>query len=264
MSSLKKMVMLCLVIVLLLASCGDKNNYDKLEEFAISKGQEQQFENTPQETDISHLRGCKFPQKEYENIESECYINGDVNIVYPQFLDAEASKLNELIKFEAMSAFFNTYNSDEKDLTLEISYAITLKNEELLSVVFYGYGDRKGAAHPNRQFYTVNIDLKNIKKICLKDVINDFEKLETLIKNKNFVFKMYSDPETEDILKVNELLSFEHLARSDVYGSGIYGYFTENSLGISFEVPYVIGNHVEIELPYNELKDLYIKSMPTA
>ena len=252
----KKILLLCSVVVLFLSACTEENNNDSFGGFSDSKKEELLCENFSQETDISYLQNREFPQTEYENIETEYYINGDVKIAYPQFSGVKEVNINELIKKEATSIFFKSYYADEKDLILEISYAITLKNEKMFSVVFYGYGDRKGTVHPNRHFFAVTIDLENDKKICLRDVIKDFEELKNIIKNKNFVFRMYNDTETEELLKVNEFLVFENLIRSDEHHSEIYSYFTEESLGISFGVPHAIGDHKEIELPYNELNEL--------
>lgn len=257
------MTILILIIILALSACANENNcneavVDIIEMLSSSQRKERHAENTLQETDVSYLQNKAFLQTEFEDIETAHYINQDVYISYPQILNSEAAQLNELIKREAIEMFLVNYYENENNLVLEISYAITFRNEKLLSIVFYGYGNKKDTAHPNRHFCTLNVDLENMKKICLKNVINDFEKFISTVKNKNFIFKIYDDNGIETLMKVNELIDFESLEKSDVLGSEIYSYFTENGLGISFGVPYAIGDHKEIEIPYNELTELLL------
>ncbi len=213
----------------------------------------------PKKTDISTIQERQFTQNSYDDISSDMFMIDDVRISYPQFTDAEKTYINDLIKSAAISVFDDLYHGYEKELTLEIDYAITLKDEKMMSVVFFGVGNRMGSAHPNRVFYTVNINLKSAEKVYLKDIVKDIDKLRHIIENKNFTFKMYSDSETEEWFSVNELIHLEELERCDCSGSGLYAYLTENALGISFSVPYAIGNHHEFEIAYVDLDEILIE-----
>lgn len=55
----------------------------------------------------------------------------------------------------------------------------------------------------------------------------------------------------------HELISY--LEHSDEFSEqnelGIYTYITNDSLGISFEVPHAIGDHAEFEISLSELQD---------
>lgn len=208
------------------------------------------------QTDITSLQSYEEPMWVYEDIETVYYKDAGISIAYPQFLDLGKSQINELIKQEATNIFFDTYNGDKTELTLEISYGITFKNKKMMSVVFYGYGDRKGSAHPNRHFYTVNLDMENNRKIYLKDVCKDFDKLKDVIREWNFVFKMQDSPEKEELIKVNEIFTFDNLMGCDEPDSGMYSYFTEDKLGISFSVPHAIGDYKRIEILYNETREI--------
>jgi len=237
----KKFALLCMIFVLVMIffACASFHSADTEEQAGAG-----------QYTDISHLQKKEIQQRTYDGIETAYFNKGDVNIAYPQI---SVEKIDRLIEKEASDIFFTYYAGEKENLTLRISYTVTLKTDEIFSICFYGYGDRKGAAHPNWNFYTLNINLKTGQKIFLSDVCNDIEELKRKIENKNFVFRMYDDKQTEEILKINELVDFDKLVGCDVQGSGEYSYFTEEGLGISFCIPHAIGDHAELEIPYAEL-----------
>ncbi|MBP1756529.1 MAG: hypothetical protein H6Q59_2927 [Firmicutes bacterium] len=183
---------------------------------------------------------------------------------YPQInglieSDKEA-KINQLITEDIMS-FIEAFN--ESDVTLEINYDVPWKGEKLLSIRYYMYYYAEGAAHPNNNYKTLNIDLENEKIIRLSDVVNideNFAKIMSM--NSKYSGPLDPSQDLEDMLKDNKLgidakTFLESDSHQDYYSS--YTYFTENTLGFSTSVPHALGDYALFEVSYADIKD-YIKN----
>ncbi|MTI47347.1 MAG: DUF4163 domain-containing protein [Firmicutes bacterium] len=191
------------------------------------------------------------------------------SINYPQITglsDTEKQdKVNNIIKEEALKVL-KYYENPFAPVEVDIDYNITLQEPSVLSIQYSGLGIVSGVAHPNKLFYTTNIDIERGTRIRLKDIINI---------NSDFIQKFIGG----DFTAVNDeqgqnidlsTLSVEDLQREfteadslDNIGtenqSDVYSYLTEDSLGISISVPYAVGGHAEYEINYQDLNE-FIKS----
>ena len=198
-------------------------------------------------------------EKNYSDINSVTYSEngfseGSIKIIYPQITGTEKNNINTLIKNEALSVL-KLYDIDDFDeLSLDIDYEIPMRTDDIISIIFKGNGVVRTAAHPNKWFYTVNVDLKTGEKVHLSDFISDFAALAEEIKKQNFVIKMKEDEERENLIYVNETFPFHKLERCDFSGSEMYSYFADGYLGISFGVAYAIGGHQEIMVSFENLR----------
>ena len=217
---------------------------------------------TESENDIVPLAGAQEGSNTAENsndVEYEMYsdkfedINpeNDTNMVvhYPQiknFRDKNREKvINKLIEWSAIGGYW-TYGSN-KGRSLDIDYKVTLATEQLLSVQFSGLMYLKGTAHPNKEFYTINIYLENGEIIDVSDFV-DFGNEELLAANV-FEFasgSMQPDGEISDVLK-------EHIGSVHSY------YLTPERLGVAVYVNFASGGHWEFEASYDDLKN-YVKT----
>jgi len=185
-----------------------------------------------------------------------------IKISYPKvsgLKDKEKEKeINEFIKDGALSGE-NYYKDFEGKVDLEIDYQVKLQNEKTLSIVFTGLGVASGTAHPIDHFYTVNIDLENVKFLKLGDFIKVDDNLVDGIKNGDFKLLNSNQKEVINILERDSLI--KGLSNSDSLNSigtknqvDYFSYLTEESLGISVGVPHGAGDHVEFEINLDELK----------
>lgn len=98
----------------------------------------------------------------------------DIAIRYPQIInlgDEERQiRINDLIRSEAVPGQFLDY-TDKRLFTLPIDYKITWQSDNLLSIQYSGVGYVEGSPHPHHFFYTTNIDIAQVKKVKLKDIV---------------------------------------------------------------------------------------------
>lgn len=140
---------------------------------------------------------------------------------------------------------------------INVQYSVAYSTPEIYSIVFSGILNRKNAAHPVHVFFTVNIDPETGEQLYLKDMF-------AVDQNMYEIFSSYA--EEEIILSAGKWPagwgSFsEELCSEDAFISGFqdeiafFSYYTSEGLGISYPVPYVLGNHREVIIPYTELKE---------
>ena len=189
------------------------------------------------------------------------YNEKNITINYPQISGLSNRVLqvgiNKLIKNEALNCLENSRSVTDQfnDYCLKIDYLLKWHSANLLSIAYSGYGYTPGYAG-NRKFYTTNIDMNNGQKLRLKDMV---------IIDKNFIDKLKNgkfiavDPVAKEIIATDEFTDaklLEKLNGADATSEGgTYSYFTKDALGISFEVPHVIGDQIIFELQYQDIID---------
>lgn len=207
---------------------------------------------------VTNINQLEFSQDTSSyDLSSEAYTYNDrITVRYPQIINInnhdKQMDLNKMIK-ERAYGYLDNYTTEEMEtFTLDINYNVTLKSEQFLSIQFSGYTFDEGAAHPNDIFYTINIDMNKSIALQLKDMVDIDEEfvakfkegeLQSTISEQKGILNERSDDEWIRLLK-----------DADSRQSGISSYLTNRSLGISVEVPFVVGNHAELEIIYDEIK----------
>lgn len=183
--------------------------------------------------------------------------NSSVSIRYPQLENKNFEKVNKIIKDAIIGYVGNVYGADYINLKLNLDYRISFQSGTLLSVIFEGMGNVSTSAHPNNLFYGIVIDLENASKLNLRDVYIVNNNLINLIKQnvdtnvKSFLNNYYDD---------SELIKQLNNPNNEVEMSF---YLTENKLGLSITVPHAIGDHIESEINYSDLrKNLILRKLP--
>lgn len=198
-------------------------------------------------------------------MQDEEYSHKKVSIKYPQISGLADSnkqdKINELLKSEALVVVDSLYGGTE-DVSMEINYKVMFKSNNLLSIQYQGYTYSNGAAYPVDRLYTINIDLNKGSEIMLKDYINIDENFVEKFRG----FKVDNPDESQLEVEAFKYIIERHSAADLLrYFDGsdssyeafpiIFSYFTEDALGISIEVPHAVGDHTQIELKYQNIKD---------
>ncbi|HEY9059751.1 MAG TPA: hypothetical protein VIO64_04490 [Pseudobacteroides sp.] len=204
------------------------------------------------------------------SISKVSYSEKNVVINYPQLYNLSdinrQNSINRLIKNEALKVL-NYYNSDIDSLTLEISYDIHWKGNNLLSIQYWGTGFNEGAAHPNNLLYTTNINMVSPSKVILADVINIDERF--IKKFRSGEFKLFSPQlhdkafiiSSKDMYSLEELIGlFKNADSLDYVGtekqSDIFSFFTKDALCISIPVSHAAGDHAELGFEYKSISDI--------
>lgn len=187
------------------------------------------------------------------------------NIRFPQVdgLDDvdKQIQINELIKNEALKVL-SYFKESLGDVEIDIDYDVTLKTPRIISIQYYGMGMVSETAHPNKLFYTANIDLVDEVKLRLSDIISIDSDFTHKFINGEFTPMWLEQSERIDLSEftVDELISDFTNADSFAYvgsemQSDVFSYLTEDSLGISIPVSHVIGGHAEYEIEYQHIQD---------
>ncbi|SEW16299.1 hypothetical protein [[Clostridium] fimetarium] len=182
------------------------------------------------------------------------HINSNVNIKYPQLIGdkRDYSEVNNFIKETIMEHLYD-YGVDYSNLTITVDFKITFSNKRLISIVFSGFGNVRTAAHPNNIFYSLNIDLEACSKIKLQDICSINSNLVKIYREKwaqqtdevrAVILRDYND---DDLIKA--------FTQADNLGSSVYSYLTSNGVAFSLSVSHAIGDHIETEINYQEIKD---------
>jgi hypothetical protein len=189
--------------------------------------------NNQQVTDSSNSTMYDLTKESYNDADKNIEIN---YLQITNLNDNNKEKIiNTLIKNDAFQ-MLEDYKSGDVDLTvLEIDYEIKLKSEKILSIQYSGYANFKNSAHPYHIFFTTNININNENDIKLIELVNINKDFVELFRSKKFksvspiyqtgYLESYSNDELIETFKTAEL------------------YLTTDSLGISVDVPYAIGNH---------------------
>jgi hypothetical protein len=178
--------------------------------------------------------------------------NSDIKIVYPQIegLDSDYTDINEMIKSTAIETINRYYGDQSDQLACSITYKISFQEENIVSIIFEGFGSIKTAAHPNHIYYTLNIDLSQSKKIMARDFYS-FDDEFVIIFLDNAKKQLPEDIFT--YVENNKDMLYEYFQDIDGDTSITYSCFTPDGLCISIPTIYVIGDHAEVLVPYSEL-----------
>ncbi|HEX3076518.1 MAG TPA: hypothetical protein VHQ24_06630, partial [Lachnospiraceae bacterium] len=182
----------------------------------------------------------------------------DIAITYPQIKglndDARQNSINNMLKQEAMSYLNNNVDMG-KFIILDISYDITWKGNNVLSVQYYGWGEVSDAPHPYNLSSILNINIKTGKKIKLQDMFHINQKLITSITKKG----SYTGPlSPDDAYLMKEVHSYINSMTMSNFPNMNF-YFTKDSFGLLFDVSHAVGEYAMFETQYSDLKS-YIDS----
>ena len=177
--------------------------------------------------------------------------NKDYTANYPQ-LSPEApnfQKANDVLKNTGMQTILSLgLQKTNETVKVEVRSTLTYYNNDFISATYEETSNVSTAAHPGAEFRTVNFDLKNGKTVTATDLI------------------VKSDTLNAALLKAaKKQLSgeLETAATAAVIKTGMEScsiYVTKGKVGFSLEVPHALGDHIELELTYNDIKPFITKN----
>jgi hypothetical protein len=244
---------------LLLSAC---NNNDrklsspaKIDSTSPTPSQTSSDNSTPTDPNISPSptsAAVSTGTNEYYIIRDGYNKGKDIAVSYPQLEGLKdtniKNNINELLKQDAMS-----YLDDASAIiSLDISYEIKWKGDNLLSVEYYGWGEVSDAPHPDKMSILSNIDINTGKKISLQDVFHIDQKfIDSIINNGKYAGPM--DPDDSDLMEEVKSGMSSSLTTSNL--PNISFYFTRYSLGLIIDISHADGSYAMIETKYSDLKN---------
>jgi len=133
----------------------------------------------------------------------------------------------------------------------------------------------KQSPHPTHIFIPLIIDVKNTKIVNLNDIYIIDDDFIYILRNEilnqvNIGLANRIGCEPEDIpddavefvvSEINDEHFFDHLINiNNNFSSGTSYFLTDEGLGISISIPYVLGNHFEIIIKYNKISNYLLRN----
>ena len=216
-------------------------------------------------------------ENETQNIYSmkyeEAHENAKIIISYPQLKNFEGGEIINAVIYKETMKLLNYYSHVES-LILELDYEIGLFNDEIISIVYRGFGHVNQTMRVNRLFFTLNINIQTGERIKLSDTIHIDESFIDFFKSvinseKVAVLDVVSDfnPEQKQhvIRHVSEM-DCEILLNKFIHGdtfdnfetrensTEMFAYFTSDGIGISVSTLHVLGGYVNFEISYKDME----------
>ena len=227
-------------------------------------------------TIIIILTGCNEVEKEYAenttegvidkyNVSTETYILEDdrnnIRIEYPVISglsdESKQKDINELILVEALKVYNDYDYEDRGHLELDVKFNTVLEDESILSIQYFGLGNVENTPHPNKLFYTTNIDMITGSRLRLANLINIEDDFINMFIDSKFKYDGPLDVDPDlDIYETHNIVKEEFIS-ADNMGS-IFSYLTDDSLGISISVAHAAGGYALFKIEYSEIEKFVI------
>ena len=160
----------------------------------------------------------------------------------------------QLTRTDSMSTeFFERFDKREyTEYCVEIDGTVTKSDDGIISIKFEGLVNYMTAANPNHILFTGNVDKTTGERVLFTDKYNINDELYD-------VFLSYAQEEIDRILEEESLSVEEQLCPEDSFLMGISDessvcvYYSDESVIISYEVPFAVGGHREAQIPLSDL-----------
>lgn len=266
--------MLTLSMMLSAMSCGSRNPN-------VSDSSDATASFAPPQNTAVPSAGPSSAQSDTGNsymVSKTNYSNRNISVSYPQVTRmTDTSKqdvINDILKTQALKVLTwfdedpsnDVLDIDYDKLTLDVDCSITWQGPNLLSVTYGGLGAVSGAAQPTKLFYSTNIDMFHARKVRLTDAVNLYDD-DNYISNRLFLgdfdvyFAQISKYEIMNSANIKSNLELEHdLSNADSMDyigtdkqTGIFSFFTKDSLCFSFPVGHAGGGHADAALKISDI-----------
>ncbi|MDF9825676.1 hypothetical protein M2475_002094 [Breznakia sp. PF5-3] len=256
-----KLIILFLILSLLECSCTKQNKKKETTENITCSAEVVNHDIT--------LGGDKNPNITVESIihEETMEDNKKISIQYPEITGLNPSfsdNVNELIKNEALSVYTKSNILNNNDMSFLVEYE-WYANKDVLSIKFKALYFVKGTAHPTDVISTLNVNLKNGKKIRFTDLYKVNEDMEACLYNQKdredvdgkdtFTEKDFKPYTKEKVLEVlQDIDTTSYIGNTDIT---IYSYYEKNHLLIiTVHGIRGAGDYNQMIVPYEDIEKL--------
>lgn len=181
----------------------------------------------------------------------------DISIAYPNFTGNDT--LNTLVETKVRGLV----PENTAGVTIDYQCAVTLDNNRFVSMVFWGFSNVEGSAHPYSDIATLNIDLSTMLPITLEELYNTNTDFEAL-----FFTKAYfpSDPVTSySADRFSEMLGMQkddfQVFDPFTMAGQVICFLKPDGLVLSMPAVHATGSdHFEAQLSYSDIQPFYLLS----
>lgn len=203
----------------------DSIEQDVLKDVAISQDNTLKLDEGIQE--LLHTSELKY------TIEDRKYkVNqhkGDFNVSYPILKSEEKDMnvVNSVILARVVNELY--YEDSNTTIDIDLNYEIKYATDAFISILFTGFYNTHGAAHPNNISFTINFDLNQNRPLRLYDMVviedNFLEKVHGAIKSQL----------DQEGLEIYERFSVNELYKQ-IYNTNQGFYMQDGKLYIRFSI----------------------------
>lgn len=184
---------------------------------------------------------------------------GDVQINFiKNFIENKIFNLfEESFDLELSETDVSEKNRDYSDCYIAMNSEISYISDDKISIIFTGLFNKKNTAHPIHCFFSINFNPMTLEIIPFS---------ENYSINKNLYNTFATEAEKGILQQCNgewpdgwgvfsdELCSESDFLEGMQAEEEFHYFYTKNGIGISYPVPYSLGNHIEIIIPYSKVK----------
>lgn len=233
------------------------DNFEKEE--ITSLPDEQEFENSSisneeevKDTGYSILVYTEAPNK-----------NSLISIQYPFFEGEGKEILNNLIltKVQEFAQIDGSLFSEDAGLKIDYQAEITLQNEKIVSIVFWGTSSISGGAYETNDMIPFNIDIQTMKEISFEDLYvanDDFQKV--FFEKAYFPISPITSYDESSFAEMLKLQSPEYQSISpfSILGN-VSCFLKQDALVLSMPSVHAMGSdHFEAQINYNDIEAFYL------
>lgn len=143
-------------------------------------------------------------------------------------------------------------NQNYTDYYITIESKTSYASDDIISIVFRGFLNKKSAAHPMHLFFALNFDPRTMSVVDFssRHIIDDALYNEFVKQGEKEILDKTGGIWPEGWDSFSEMLCSKETFFDGLNGknSEIEWYYTENGIGFSYSVPFALGNHREVEL----------------
>lgn len=186
--------------------------------------------------------------------------NSSIKIQYPIFSDN--GPLNAMI-YEKVQSFAKIDTSlfpGDASLNVDYQSEVTLKNNKVVSIIFWGPSYIDDAAYPTNDLITLNIDLLSMKEITLKDLYKTNADFAAVFFKKAFFpenpITSYDKKSFPEMLKLQspEYQTVDPFSQAD----NISVFLKPDGIVLSMPASHATGSdHFEAQLKYSDIQSFY-------
>ena len=167
----------------------------------------------------------------------------------------------DLIMGELKSKIFRIFDRNSTDLTVELEASEIYTDGNITSIAFTGYGNVKGAAHPNNMCLPVNYDANTAYALGLADIYHINDEFTRIV--ETYALNTFGEARSYFETNYRENLE-EYLNYADTHLSPLYSYYSKDYVTVVFEVSHALGGHIDVKIPKSELESFLISDADTA
>ena len=141
---------------------------------------------------------------------------------------------------------------DFLSMSLDLDAELKLMDDNVISIVYAGELTDKSAPHPTHLFYSLNLDADTLEPIVFSEAyIVDKLLYDVFAENSDEAMTAkWGESYAAELGTFADVVCSEEDFISGIADGSICHYYTEDKVGLSFSLPFVLGGHIEVEVPY--------------